>query len=178
MMTFLSSSRLLVAVLLLAKSYATDNNEQGQQQSEPNSPNLRQRNLEYFWQRSTSTSYAIFGDWPYSQSLLNDAHKLVDSVNGDTSVTTAIHLGDIHSGSMPCTGAGMNNVAATLTTSSDVAAGTPLPVVNPTWNIHVFNQFMKLKNLVYTPGTLSLSCSIVQPPKCQCYPKTYVCPLY
>lgn len=70
---------------------------------------------------------AVFGDWPYSQALLDNHMRLVDSVNGYKDVVVVAHLGDIHSGSMPCTGAGYNG-PATLTSTSSVPSGLTLPV--------------------------------------------------
>src|SRR2546427_8105468 len=69
---------------------------------------------------------AVYGDWPYSQALLDAAPLLIDSINADPKVRLVMHVGDIHSGSMPCTGAGLN----------------PLPVnANPGWNEGVFDLF-------------------------------------
>jgi len=81
---------------------------------------------------------AVFGDWPYSTTLLNNAPLLLNSVNGDPDVSLVIHVGDIHSGSMPCTGAGLN----------------PIPAgANPGWNQGIFNIFEQFTDpLVYTPG--------------------------
>ena len=81
---------------------------------------------------------AVFGDWPYSPGLLNAAPLLVDSINGDAQVRLVLHVGDIHSGSMPCTGAGLS----------------PLPVGSvPGWNLGIFNIFEQFKDpVVYTPG--------------------------
>ncbi len=81
---------------------------------------------------------AVFGDWPYNLILLNSAHLLVNSINSDPKVRLVLHIGDIHSGSMPCTGAGLDP--------------TP-PGANPTWNIGIFNIFEQFKEpFVYTPG--------------------------
>lgn len=81
---------------------------------------------------------AVFGDWPYSASLLNNAPLLINSVNNDPDVRLVIHVGDIHSGSMPCTGAGLNPIPATAV---------------PGWNQGVFNIFQQFKDpLIYTPG--------------------------
>jgi hypothetical protein len=87
---------------------------------------------------SSPTSVAVFGDWPYSTTLLANAPALLASVNGDRSVRTVLHVGDIHSGSMPCTGAGLN----------PVPAGS-----NPTWNQGVYQVFGQFNApVVYTPG--------------------------
>ena len=83
-------------------------------------------------------SLAVFGDWPYSLDLLQAAPLLIDSINSDPDVRLVLHVGDIHSGSMPCTGAGLN----------------PLPAgSNPEWNLGIFDLFERLKDaVVYTPG--------------------------
>src|SRR5438128_327282 len=44
---------------------------------------------------------AVYGDWPYSQALLAAAPLLIDSINADPKVRLVLHVGDIHSGSMP-----------------------------------------------------------------------------
>jgi hypothetical protein len=81
---------------------------------------------------------AVFGDWPYSTVLLDSARLLIDSINADPRVSLVLHVGDIHSGSMPCTGAGLD----------------PLPAgSNPGWNRQIFNLFEQFREpLVYTPG--------------------------
>ena len=81
---------------------------------------------------------AVFGDWPYSNVLLDNSALLVDSVNADRSVRAVIHVGDIHSGSMPCTSAGIL---------------PPIATSNPGWNQAVFQVFQRFAApLVYTPG--------------------------
>lgn len=45
---------------------------------------------------------AVYGDTPYTPGLLADRPRLVDSINSDPKVDLVAHLGDIHSGSMPC----------------------------------------------------------------------------
>lgn len=81
---------------------------------------------------------AVFGDWPYNQNLLNNAGLLIDSINSDPDVSLVIHVGDIHSGSMPCTSAGIF---------------PPLPASIPGWNQAVYFQFQQFKRpVVYTPG--------------------------
>jgi hypothetical protein len=81
---------------------------------------------------------AVFGDWPYSQNLLDKAKLLTDSVNADRDVSLVIHVGDIHSGSMPCTSAGIL---------------PPIPKSNPGWNQAVYYVFQQFKApVVYTPG--------------------------
>lgn len=81
---------------------------------------------------------AVFGDWPYSPGLLAAAPLLLDSINGDPQVRLVVHVGDIHSGSMACTGAGLD----------------PLPALAvPGWNLGIFDLFQQFKDpVVYTPG--------------------------
>ena len=89
-------------------------------------------------QHGQPLALAVFGDWPYSQALLDAAPLLLDSINSDPKVRLVLHIGDIHSGSMPCTGAGLNPIPA---------------AANPTWNIGIFSIFEQFKDpLVYTPG--------------------------
>ena len=81
---------------------------------------------------------AVFGDWPYNQNLLSNASLLINSVNADSAVSLVLHVGDIHSGSMPCTSAG---ILPPITTS------------NPGWNQGIYALFQQFKApLVYTPG--------------------------
>src|SRR5215813_5190283 len=81
---------------------------------------------------------AVFGDWPYSLDLVAAAPLLINSINSDPAVSLVLHIGDIHSGSMPCTGAGL----------------LPLPAgSNPAWNLAIFALFEQFKDpVVYTPG--------------------------
>jgi len=85
-----------------------------------------------------TTTLAVFGDWPYSQPLLAAAPTLVNSINSDPQVSLVLYVGDIHSGSMPCTGAGLN----------------PIPAGSvPGWNQGIYNIFQQLSDpVVYTPG--------------------------
>jgi hypothetical protein len=81
---------------------------------------------------------AVFGDWPYSQNLLNNAHLLIDSVDADPDVSLVMHVGDIHSGSMPCTSAGIL---------------PPLATSSPGWNQAIYFQFQQFDDpVVYLPG--------------------------
>lgn len=81
---------------------------------------------------------AVFGDWPYNQLLLDNASRLINTVNADRDVETVMHVGDIHSGNMACTSAGVL---------------PPIASSNPGWNQAVFNKFQQFKApLVYTPG--------------------------
>ena len=60
------------------------------------------------------------------------------SVNSDPAVSLVIHVGDIHSGSMPCTSAGIL---------------PPIPASNPGWNQAVYSQFQRFNApVVYIPG--------------------------
>jgi hypothetical protein len=81
---------------------------------------------------------AVFGDWPYNTNLLNNAPLLLNSVNSDRDVSLVLHVGDIHSGSMPCTSAGVL---------------PPLPTADPGWNQGVYFAFQQFNMpVVYTPG--------------------------
>lgn len=81
---------------------------------------------------------AVFGDWPYSQLLLDKANLLIDSVNSDRDVSLVMHVGDIHSGSQPCTSAGIL---------------PPIAASNPGWNQAVYFQFQQFNApVVYMPG--------------------------
>jgi hypothetical protein len=81
---------------------------------------------------------AVLGDWPYGPVLFNAAQLLIDSVNSDPTVSLVLHVGDIHSGSQPCTGAGLN----------------PVPAGSlPGYNQDVFGFFERfMPPFVYTPG--------------------------
>jgi len=81
---------------------------------------------------------AVIGDCPYNKLLLDNAHLLIDSVNADINVSRLIHMGDNHSGSMPCT-------------SSDILP--PIPQSNPGYNQKGYFQFQQFnKPVIYTPG--------------------------
>ena len=81
---------------------------------------------------------AVFGDWPYSQVLLDNAALLINSINSDPDVSLVLHVGDIHSGSQPCTSAGIL---------------PPIPASKPGWNPSIYFQFQQFKfPFVYTPG--------------------------
>src|SRR5262249_38237007 len=88
--------------------------------------------------RAGKQTIAVFGDWPYSQNLLTNAPLLINSVNADPDVSLVIHVGDIHSGSMACTSAGIL---------------PPIPASNPGWNQGIYFQFQQFNvPVVYTPG--------------------------
>lgn len=81
---------------------------------------------------------AVFGDWPYNQNLLDHAPLLINSVNADPDVSLVLHVGDIHSGSMACTSAGIL---------------PPIATAVPDWNQKIYFQFQQFKfPVVYTPG--------------------------
>jgi hypothetical protein len=87
---------------------------------------------------NNAITIAVIGDWPYNDLLLANSQRLTDSVNADRAVDFVIHLGDIHSGSQPCTSAGIL---------------PPLAKSNPGWNQAVFQRFQQFRvPLVYTPG--------------------------
>jgi hypothetical protein len=87
---------------------------------------------------------AVFGDWPYSASLFEAAPLLLESINRDPKVRLVLHVGDIHSGSMPCTGAGLP--------PPPYPAGVA-PAPNPGWNQDIFDIFEQFSDpVVYTPG--------------------------
>lgn len=88
--------------------------------------------------KSPTTTLAVIGDWPYNQLLIDNANLLIDSVNADSSVDLVMHLGDIHSGSMPCTSAGILPA---------------VPTADPGFNQKIFGFFQKFKSpVVFTPG--------------------------
>ncbi len=81
---------------------------------------------------------AVFGDWPYGQVLYDNAQLLINSVNADPAVSRIIHVGDIHSGSQPCTSAGIL---------------PPIPASIPGYNQQIYFNFQQFRSpLVYTPG--------------------------
>jgi hypothetical protein len=87
---------------------------------------------------SGDMTIAVIGDWPYNQLLLDNASLLINSVNSDRKVSLVMHVGDIHSGSLPCTGAGL----------APIPAGS-----NPGWNEGIYNLFQQFRPpVVYTPG--------------------------
>jgi hypothetical protein len=84
------------------------------------------------------TTVAVIGDWPYGPALFKASDLLVKSINADPRVEVVLHVGDIHSGSQPCSGAGLS----------------PLPAgADPGYNQSVADAFAQFdKPVVYTPG--------------------------
>lgn len=95
-------------------------------------------------QDEDSRSYEPFvvaatGDWPYGNFLLENASALVDSINAHNNVAFVFHVGDIHSGSQPCTSAGILDPI--------------IPASNPGYNQQVYYLFQQFKApVIYTPG--------------------------
>ena len=87
---------------------------------------------------ANTLTLAVFGDWPYGPDVFAAAPQFIESINNDPKVRLVLHVGDIHSGSQPCTGAGLS----------------PLPAkADPTYNEQIFTLFESFKDpLVYTPG--------------------------
>ena len=110
----------LAAVSVLAATAFANNDERGDREG------------------TKPITLAVFGDWPYSQNLLNNAHLLINSVDADRDVSLVIHVGDIHSGSMPCTSAGIL---------------PPIATSAPRWNQSIYYQFQQFEDpVVYLPG--------------------------
>jgi len=87
---------------------------------------------------ANTLTLAVFGDWPYGDAVFKAAPLLIGSINADPKVRLVIHVGDIHSGSQPCTGAGL--------------VPTP-PTALPGYNDLIFGFFEQFKDpFVYTPG--------------------------
>jgi len=88
--------------------------------------------------RNDRVTIAVFGDWPYSQFLLDKRVATDRFGQRDPEVSLVIHVGDIHSGSMPCTSAGIL---------------PPIRRPHPGWNQKIYYQFQQFgMPVVYTPG--------------------------
>jgi len=93
--------------------------------------------------RNNRVTVAVFGDWPYADAagnrfLLENAPLLIDSINTDPDISLVIHVGDIHSGSEPCTSASIL---------------PPIAKSIPGWNQGIFYEFQQFGfPVVYTPG--------------------------
>ena len=85
-----------------------------------------------------TVALAVFGDWPYGRALLATAPHLLASINGDPAVRFVLHLGDIQSAGIPCTGSGV----------------TPKPPrADPGWSVAIVKIFEQFEApLIYTPG--------------------------
>jgi hypothetical protein len=115
----LLSAMTLACLAGLSSAHATDTNPNGNSAATP-------------------ITIAVFGDWPYNNLLLANAPLLIESVNADPAVSLVMHVGDIHSGSMPCTSAGIM---------------PPIATSNPGWNDKIYFAFQQFaKPMVYTPG--------------------------
>jgi hypothetical protein len=118
--------RILLSAAVLAAAFACTQSALADEH--PNGDSHRHERL----------TIAVFGDWPYNQNLLDNAPLLLNSINNDRDVSLVLHVGDIHSGSMACTSAGIL---------------PPIPTSNPGWNQQVFAVFEQFKMpMVYTPG--------------------------
>ena len=96
--------------------------------------------------------FGALGDWPYDAVLGTAANvdKAINSINGSTQPLAFLYqVGDLHSGSQPCTGAGLTDAEkATLTSLYGASFGT-----NPTANTSVFGYFNRINvPVVYTIG--------------------------
>ena len=91
------------------------------------------------WGSNKPITLAVFGDWPYNTLLMNNAPLLISSINSSSpKVSRVMHVGDIHSGSLPCTSYGI------------------LPTISkadPSWSLQVYHAFQAMNApVVYTPG--------------------------
>jgi hypothetical protein len=87
---------------------------------------------------ANTLTLAVIGDWPYGPDVFAAGPLLIESINSDPKVRLVLHVGDIHSGSQPCTGAGL----------------LPPPIESiPGYNQEIFDRFEQFKDpIVYTPG--------------------------
>jgi hypothetical protein len=79
---------------------------------------------------SGSFSYAVYGDAPYGTSPTDTSETaatpaFIDRVNADPTVSTVVHVGDIHSGSQYCTEAYDRQIAGLWTRFADPLVCTP-----------------------------------------------------
>jgi hypothetical protein len=128
MKNILASAALIGAALVASAALADDDGKENKSRSEH------------------VFTFAAIGDWPYANTavkppkrvLFDNANLLSDSINADPDVSLVLHIGDIHSGSEPCTGAGLTAVP---------------PGSIPSYNQSVFSFFEKFNPpFVYTPG--------------------------
>ena len=96
--------------------------------------------------------FGALGDWPYDAVLGSAANvdKAINSINGSTQPLAFLYqTGDLHSGSQPCTGAGLTDTEKATLTSTYGASF----VTNPTANTSVFGYFNRINvPVVYTIG--------------------------
>jgi hypothetical protein len=71
------------------------------------------------------TTIAVFGDLPYNAAQIANFDNLSASVNADPNVSLAIHLGDIKSGSTPCSDDVYSRVRAAFDRFQDPLVFTP-----------------------------------------------------
>jgi hypothetical protein len=128
MKNILASAAFIGAALVASAAVADDDGKENKSRSE------------------NAFSFAAIGDWPYANTtvtppkrvLFDNANFLSGSVNADPDVSLVLHIGDIHSGSEPCTG-------------SDLVSVPPGSI--PSYNQSVFGFFEKFNApFVYTPG--------------------------
>jgi hypothetical protein len=96
--------------------------------------------------------FGALGDWPYDAVLgtPTNVDKAINSINGSSQALAFLYqVGDIHSGSQPCTGAGLTDAEkANLTT----LFGTNF-VTDPTFNTKVYGYFNRINvPVIYAPG--------------------------
>jgi hypothetical protein len=126
------SAAFLAATLFACAATADDGKEKDGKEKKAHSEN--------------AITFAAIGDWPYANTtvtppkrvLFDNANLLYESINADPDVSLVLHIGDIHSGSEPCTGAGLN----------------PAPPGSiASYNQTIFGFFEKFNPpFVYTPG--------------------------
>jgi len=96
--------------------------------------------------------FGALGDWPYDAVLGTPANvdKAINSINGSSQALAFLYqVGDIHSGSQPCTGAGLTDAEKANLTSL-YGAGF---VTDPTFNTKVYGYFNRINvPVVYAPG--------------------------
>jgi hypothetical protein len=131
MKNILASAAFIGAALVASTAWADDDGKENKSRSE------------------NAFTFAAIGDWPYANTtvtppkrvLFDNANLLSNSINADADVSLVLHVGDIHSGSEPCTGAGFN------------PPNPPAIKSIPSYNQSVFGFFEQFNPpFVYTPG--------------------------
>jgi len=96
--------------------------------------------------------FGALGDWPYDAVLSTAANvdKAINSINGSTQPLAFLYqTGDLHSGSQPCTGAGLTDAEKATLTSTYGASF----ITNPAANTSVYGYFNRINvPVVYTIG--------------------------